>query len=171
MRAGRPSVLGSIVVSAALMAMAPVHAEADELPEAIRAPGETVVLKVHAEGAQIYECAADAAGALVWRFREPIATLLRDGKTVGQHFAGPRWRLADGGGVRGEVIAKAPGAAPADVPWLKLAVAAHEGGGALDQVTTIQRINTVGGVAAGACGAAGTFLTVAYSADYVFLRK
>lgn len=163
--------LPSLLVSTSLAAMMPGAAEADELPPAIGAPGETVVLKVHAEGGQIYECAADAGGALVWTFREPIATLLLDGKTVGQHFAGPRWRLADGGGVRAEVTAKVPGAAPTDIPWLRLAVAAHEGGGALGDVTTIQRINTVGGVAAGVCGAAGTFRTVAYSADYVFLRK
>ena len=38
-------------------------------------------------------------------------------------------------------------------------------------VTTVQRINTRGGKLAGACDAAGTFRSVPYSADYVFLRK
>jgi hypothetical protein len=38
-------------------------------------------------------------------------------------------------------------------------------------VTTVQRVNTQGGVAEGACDRAGTYLSVAYAADYVFLRK
>ena len=49
------------------------------LPGAIAAPGETVVLTVHAEGAQVYECKAGADGKSAWVFREPIATLLVDG--------------------------------------------------------------------------------------------
>jgi hypothetical protein len=38
-------------------------------------------------------------------------------------------------------------------------------------VTTVQRINTKGGVAQGPCDGAGTYQSVAYSADYVFLSK
>ncbi len=38
-------------------------------------------------------------------------------------------------------------------------------------VTTVQRINTVGGKLEGACDKAGTFKSAPYSADYVFLRK
>ena len=60
------------------------------LPAAIAAPGETVVLSVHAEGAQVYECKLGADGKLGWAFREPIATLLADGKTIGHHYVGPR---------------------------------------------------------------------------------
>src|SRR5882724_10990317 len=63
------------------------------LPNAIAAPGETVVLTVQAEGAQVYECKAGADGKLGWAFREPIATLLADGKTVGRHYAGPSWEV------------------------------------------------------------------------------
>jgi hypothetical protein len=59
------------------------------LPEAIAAPGQTVVLSTHAEGAQVYECKAGPDGKLSWLFREPIATLMADGKTVGRHYAGP----------------------------------------------------------------------------------
>ena len=61
------------------------------LPEAVAAPGETVVLTLHAEGAQVYECKAGSDGKLAWAFREPIATLLLDGKTVGRHYTGPNW--------------------------------------------------------------------------------
>jgi hypothetical protein len=31
----------------------------------------------------------------VWTLREPIATLLLDGKTVGRHYAGPNWEHMD----------------------------------------------------------------------------
>ena len=53
-----------------------------QVPAAIAAPGETVVATWHAEGAQVYECKAGADGKLAWTFREPIATLLLDGKTI-----------------------------------------------------------------------------------------
>ncbi len=158
-----------IAVSAALTSS--TVAGAQELPASIQAPGETALLKVHAEGAQVYECAADAAGKLAWLFREPIATLFQDGKTVGRHYAGPKWELTDTSGVQGKVEAKAPGATTADIAWLKLAAAVHFGQGALDAAMTIQRINTHGGALDGPCEAAGTFRSVAYSADYVFLKK
>ena len=47
----------------------------------------------------------------------------------------------------------------------------HRGHGALSDISTIQRINTSGGQLEGACSKAGTFNSVAYSTDYVFLRK
>jgi uncharacterized protein DUF3455 len=141
------------------------------LPAAIAAPGEAVVLAVHAEGAQVYECRAGADGKLSWAFREPIATLLADGKTVGRHYAGPSWEHADGSAVVGKAAGNAPGATPNDIPWLKLDVASRRGSGVLTGVTTVQRINTQGGKLEGACETAGTFKSAPYSADYVFLRK
>jgi hypothetical protein len=38
-------------------------------------------------------------------------------------------------------------------------------------VTTVQRINTRGGMARGPCDKAGTLLSVPYGADYVFQRQ
>src|SRR5947207_383527 len=91
-------------------------------PEAIAAHGETLVATIHAQGAQVYECKADASGKLGWQFREPIATLLMNGKTLGRHYAGPSWQLADGSSVVGKVAASAPGATEMDIPLLKLNV-------------------------------------------------
>jgi hypothetical protein len=141
------------------------------LPEAIAAPGEVVVLSVHAEGAQVYECKAAADGKLAWAFREPIATLLVDGKTVGRHYAGPNWEHSDGSAVVGKANGNAPGATPGDIPWLKLSVTSQRGSGVLTGVTTVQRINTKGGKLEGACEKPGGFFSAPYSADYVFLRK
>ena len=141
-----------------------------EVPEAIAAKGETVVLQVHAEGAQIYECKADAGGKLTWQFREPIASLFKDGKTVGRHYAGPNWEI-EGGAVVAKAGGRAPGAGSKDIPWLKLEVTEHRGAGPLKDVTTVQRINTQGGNSEGACQKAGDLHSEPYSADYVFLRK
>jgi hypothetical protein len=152
-------------------AMLVSSASAQVLPVAIEAPGATEVLKVHAEGAQVYECKADAAGKLSWVFREPIATLLVDGKTIGRHYAGPNWEHSDGSAVSGKAVGNAPGATAKDIPWLKLEVASRRGTGILGDVTTVQRINTQGGKLDGACENAGAFQSAPYSADYVFLRK
>jgi hypothetical protein len=156
------SVLAVLAGSGAVMA---------QEPAAIAAPGETVVATLHAEGAQVYECKAGNDGKLAWAFREPIATLVLDGKTVGRHYAGPNWEHADGSAVVGKAVGNAPGKSASDIPWLKLEVTAHRGSGALAGVTTVQRINTAGGVHAGACDKAGALHSAPYAADYVFLRK
>jgi len=142
-----------------------------QVPDAIAAPGETPMLTVHAEGAQIYECKPDPAGKLTWQFREPIAALMVDGKTIGRHYAGPSWELADGGTVTGNVVARAPSASDKDIPLLRLEVMGRRGAGQLTAASTIQRINTRGGAAGGSCERSGALLSVPYSADYVFLRK
>jgi hypothetical protein len=142
-----------------------------QMPAEIAAPGETPVVTLHAEGAQIYECKAGADGKLVWTFREPVATLLIDGKTVGRHYAGPNWEHMDGSAVVGKASGNAPGATANDIPWLKLDAVSQRGSGVLTGVTTIQRINTKGGKLQGDCDKAGAFSSAAYAADYVFLRK
>ena len=167
------SLLKSFALAALLLSGAVINAISAEtpLPDAIAAPGEAVALTLHAEGAQVYECKAGSDGKLGWAFREPIATLMLDGKTVGRHYAGPNWEHSDGSAVVGKAAANAPGATPNDIPWLKLEVISRRGSGILAGVTTVQRINTGGGMLQGACDKAGTFSNVPYSADYVFLRK
>jgi hypothetical protein len=156
----------SFILGAAMIAKAQTP-----LPDAIAAPGETVVLTVHAEGAQVYECKPGADGKLAWAFREPIATLFVDGKTIGRHYAGPNWEHIDGSAVVGKVSGNAPGATADDIAWLKLQVVSSRGSGVLTGVTTVQRINTKGGKFEGACDKAGSFKSAPYSADYVFLKK
>src|SRR5438445_13679214 len=99
------------------------------LPDAIAAPGETIVLTLHAEGAQVYECKAGSDGKLAWAFRELIATLFENGKTFGRHYAGPNWEHADGSAVTANAAGNAPGATGNDIPWLKLGVTARPGRG------------------------------------------
>jgi Protein of unknown function (DUF3455) len=161
-----------IWISAAIMSAAAIApALAQSLPDAIAAKGEIVVLTVHAEGAQVYDCKAGEGGKLSWQFREPVATLIQDGKTVGRHYLGPTWEHADGSRVVGKPAGRANGATPKDIPWLKLEAVEVRGAGALAGVTAIQRINTQGGQIDGACEKAGTTLAAPYAADYVFLKK
>ncbi len=49
--------------------------------------------------------------------------------------------------------------------------ASQRGEGQLTGATTIQRINTKGGTAEGACRASSASLSVPYSADHTFLTK
>jgi hypothetical protein len=147
-----------------------------QVPPAIAVVGEATVITLHAEGVQVYECKAgsDKAGGdqkLAWTLREPIATLVLAGKTVGRHYVGPTWQHVDGSSVVGKVVGTAPGKTAADIPWLKLSATARKGQGMLSGVATVQRINTQGGVHAGPCDKARTFHSEPYSADYVFLQK
>jgi len=167
-----PSLIKSTIFAVLSIAASVVSASAQtSVAPAIAAPGETVVLTLHAEGAQVYECKAGPDGRLVFAFREPIATLMVDGKTVGRHYAGPNWEHSDGSAVTAKAAGNAPGTTADDIPWLKLEVTTSRGSGVLSGVTTVQRINTRGGKLEGGCDKAGSFKSAPYAADYVFLRR
>ena len=165
-------ILLNTAVSATVLLTTQVAAQ---MPPVISGREGTELVTFHAEGAQLYECKPDSgdrseAGALTWQFREPIATLILDGKSVGRHYAGPNWDYFDGSAVKGRVAASLPGATSNDIPWLKIEIVDHRNSGMLANVTAIRRINTRGGLAQGSCDRAGDFLSIPYSADYVFLR-
>jgi len=168
----RAQVSRKFALASLLLLGLPAGAMADDkpLPAAIAAPGETVVLTVHAVGMQYYECKQGADGKLAWIFNSPQATLTAGDKVAGYHAAGPSWELTDGSGITAKAVANAPGATENDIPWLKLEVTSHKGAGQLDGVTTVQRINTKGGVLKGSCDRErGEGMP--YAADYVFLKK
>lgn len=142
-----------------------------EVPAAVAVPGATTVATFQGIGAQVYECKAGADGKLAWSFREPIATLIQNGKTVGRHYAGPTWEDVDGSLITAKASGNAPGATANDIPSLKLDVQTHKGRGILSKVTVVQRLDTQGGVLKGDCEKAGDFRSVSYTATYVFLSK
>ena len=152
-------------------------ATAPNAPEALRPPaGQELVLALQADGVQIYDCAAAAKGGYEWKFRAPEATL-RDvgGKPMGSHYAGPTWRAPDGSTVVAEVRSKAAAKDPANIPLLLLAAKSHgDGDGLFSKVSSIQRLETVGGQAPStSCGSATDLARVArvpYSATYYFYR-
>ena len=144
--------IGRTVLALSFILRATMSAKAQTLPDTIAAPGETVVLTVHAEDARVYECKAGPDGKLAWV------------------YVGPNGVHIDGIVVVGKVSGSAPGATAADIPWLKLQVTVSRGNSVVTDVTTVQRINTKGGKLEGACDVAGSFKSVPYAADYVFLR-
>jgi hypothetical protein len=161
----------SIILALLLTTSVTAMADDKPLPATIAAPGEAIVLTVHAVGLQLYACKAGADGKLAWSFIAPQATLTADGKVVGKHGAGPSWDLLDGSGITAKAVANVPGTTENDIPWLKLEVTSHKGAGQLDGVTTVQRINTKGGVLKGSCDREKAGEGMPYEADYVFLKK
>jgi hypothetical protein len=169
--------LSKILSAASLPGVWLVVNSSETASEAIAVRDVARISMAHAEGAQIYVCKQKSEESLsqlrtlAWQLREPIATLRSNGMSIGRHYAGPNWDYFDGSGVKGQVVATAPGATENDIPWLNLDVVEHRGNGILSSVTAVQRINTKGGVALGPCEVAGSSLIVPYSADYVFVRK
>jgi hypothetical protein len=148
-------------------------APAADIPTPIKAPdGEKLVLKVHAEGYQIYSCTVAAEQTAKWALKAPDAELRQKHAVVGKHFAGPTWQYKDGSSVSGKAAAHVDSPDHDSIPWLLVAATGHSGEGLLAAVTSIQRINTQGGKAPadGDCTTdkAGTEARVRYSADYLF---
>ncbi len=146
---------------------------APDVPDAIQAPaGEEVVLLAHATGSQIYTCQVAADGKFAWTLKAPDAELHdRKDKVIGQHSAGPSWKLKDGSEVTGKAVAHVDSLDAESVPWLLVKVVSHSGNGLLSKVTTIQRIRTHGGQPpVEGCDAAHVNAETksSYSADYYF---
>ena len=142
------------------------------VPDALRpATNELLATTVGARGVQVYECRARKDGSgHEWAFVAPDADLLdAQGKTIGRHGAGPYWQAVDGSRVVGTVKARAEAPASGSIPWLLLTTKSSGPVGAFSNVTSIQRVNTVGGIApATPCTAqlTGTPARVPYTADY-----
>jgi Protein of unknown function (DUF3455) len=141
-----------------------------KLPEALAVKGGVTVATLQATGAQIYACAKGAKGALEWSFREPVAALFQNGKTVGRHFVGPTWEFADGTHVTGAPKGKVPATTVKDVPWLKLSIKEPATSGPIAEATTILRLDTKGGAWEGACSNEGELHAEPYAATYVFIK-
>ena len=146
-----------------------------KVPDQLK-PGanESLAMIVPAKGVQIYECRArkDQAGEYEWAFVAPEADLFdaRANRT-GRHYAGPHWEATDGSKILGTVKERADAPLADAIPWLLLAAKSVGPEGSFSKVTSIQRVNTVGGIApkAGCSQAAdGTPARINYTADYYF---
>jgi len=145
-----------------------------EVPAELKPPtGDEVILRVHAKGVQIYSCQVGTDGKYSWTLKAPKADLFDDqGKIIGTHSAGPAWKLNDGSEVTGKAAARHDAPKAGAVPWLLINVIGHKGAGQLEKATSIQRVNTEGGIvdATKSCDASagGKESESAYSADYYF---
>jgi hypothetical protein len=168
--------LSTAILAASGCAGGPVAAP-PELPASLRPPADqSLFLEALASGVQIYECAPKAGqpSAFEWTFRAPEATLAdRSGRSIGKHYAGPTWESVDGSTVVGEVKAGDAGPTPSAIPWLLLASKSTTGAGVFTPTKSIQRVQTVGGIAPSEpCTSANAkqVARVPYTATYYFYR-
>ena len=170
----------SLILSTLLLVAAGV-AQADHhtVPAAVAVPeGNVAMMKTLAMGQITYECMEkkDAPGTYAWTFKIPHAYLYdTDNTQMGRYYGSPKgavWESNDGSKVIGKQLAVTPNTATAgSIPLQLVQQNGYEGNGAMNKVTFIQRLATVGGVApAGkACAAAnvGKKELVTYQADYI----
>jgi hypothetical protein len=171
----KSAVLLSLCTAASFSAQAN-DARTPELPEVcgrIAAPeGTHVVFHVFAVGVQIYHWNGTA-----WVFFNPAAILYADAghqSEVGIHFGtptGPAWQTTSGSMV---IEQRVDGCTPdpTAIQWVLLHTLTSQGGGVLQDVSFVQRVNTVAGIAPTEPGAfVGEERQMPYTAEYVFYKK
>ena len=141
------------------------------IPDALQPANASLAMVVPAKGVQIYECRAKD-GAYEWAFVAPDAELYdARGNRIGRHGAGPYWEAADGSRIVGSVKARADAPVAGAIPWLLIDAKSAGPAGSFSGVTSIQRVNTLGGTApAKPCTGdmLGKQAGVHYVADYRF---
>jgi Protein of unknown function (DUF3455) len=147
------------------------------LPAAVQTPaGHQLAFETVGKGMITYRCSEkkDAAGQFEWVFVGPDAVLTsRDGKMFGKYFGPPAtWESTDGSKATGAQVAVSPSGA-GNIPLQLVKANRATGLGVITDVSYIQRVATVGGVApTSACGSYqhGERQVVGYQADYIFYK-
>jgi hypothetical protein len=169
-----PSLTASVLMCALNIQ---IVAAQSSTPANLTPEGETAQFTYAAVGVQIYECKiVDAKAA--WAFVAPEADLFdaadKNGKRVGKHYAGPSWESDDGSKVVGTVKARADSPRLGAIAHLLITTKADARPGVFANITSLQRINTIGGVAPTTpctISDVGKQMRVYYSADYKFFSK
>ena len=165
-QSGTPEAVGS--QSSALNGFPPLPSPTLAAPK-----GNHLAFFHDALGVQIYSCQSTPQG-FAFTFVAPEADLFdRRGNVVIKHFGGPTWQsVADGSAVVATLVAKFTDD-PNSIAELLLIASAHQGTGIMDDITFVQRLETVGGLApTTGCDAdhIGEVVRVPYTATYFFYR-
>ena len=152
---------------------------APDTPAAISVPaGNKLVMIAVGTGDLSYECRvkANSTVAYEWVFAGPNAVLTdKNGMVVGKYYGGPTWEANDGSKVTGKQLAISPVSA-ASIPLQLVkanAVPNSPTSGAMNDISYIQRLNTIGGLAPNeSCTIdnLGAKKLVKYQADYFFYK-
>ena len=141
------------------------------------AAGQKVLLHAYAKGVQIYGCESSSTepGNFAWKLKAPEATLFEVcGSVIGSHYSGPTWENdRDGSKVGGEVLQRSDSPLPTGIPWLLVRAKPAVGPGRFHDVTYIQQVNTIGGLAPTTIADAahlGMESRVPFTAEYYFYR-
>lgn len=165
-RFGIRTLVVAVMVAASLAAGAQVPANL------VPPQGNVELVRVHAIGVQFYRSVPHPGNPsqFDWLFIAPQANLYEGGREwVGRHYVGPTWEWKDRSRVVGAKVAAAPSPNPGSIPQLLLQAVAHRDPGMLINVTYIQRLDTMGGIApASSPSRAGIEAHVPYTATYVF---
>lgn len=138
---------------------------------------ERVAFTLQAAGVQVYQCrqTRDNPAQHEWGFVGPEANLYDStGQLAGRHYGGPTWEALDGSKVMGQVVGRMPAKSGDSIPLLLLAARPVSMQGTFGHVSSIQRLDTVGGSAPSqVCGSqnAGETVRVPYAAQYVFFSR
>jgi hypothetical protein len=136
--------------------------------------GNHLAFTAFGDGVQIYRSVPDPKSltGFSWEFVAPRATLYTDEtetEQLGIHYAGPTWEAEDGSTVKGSVLVRCPSPNPDSIPLLLLEAVDHSGDGIMSDVTYIQRLDTVGGIAPSELPTEkGQEAEVSYTATYAF---
>jgi hypothetical protein len=137
--------------------------------------GEAVLMTVFAHGVQIHECRSAPGADPAWVLVATEAALFdAEDQRIGHHGAGPVWQHHDGSGFVGTVRARVESPQPRAIPWLLLSARPQGSQGVFGRVSSVQRLNTVGGQPPSfGCnsGTLGRRVRMAYRADYVLYTR
>ncbi len=160
--------------------LAPAAAAVTEpggLAAAIRASAdEEPAFVLSASGVHVYECKATAGdpNVFAWYFTAPDATLFEGSRTAATHKSANLWESSNDRSSVSGVVRSTQSAGTANLPWTLYRAQPLSATGVFAGVTSIQRVNTAGGVApASGCSAssAGAEARVPCTADYYFYKR
>lgn len=146
------------------------------VPASLVPAGEREVHRFAARGMQTYQCKAHAVSGAVWTYVASELQLFDDrGEVVGHHtFPPPVWAAVDGSKFTGQVKARANAPQAGAGQWLLLSTRSTGAEGRFSKITSLQRVNTVGGVAPlSRCeaGNIGVAEKTPLAAEFVFFSK
>jgi hypothetical protein len=172
----RPAILVLALAAVSLPATSAIAPPA--VPRSLQAaPDVEAAFMLSGSGVHVFECKVNGlvADAYGWSFTAPDATLYEGGsRSVGIHNVPNLWESStDRSSVSG-IINATQGAGANNLPWARLRALPLSVDGMFAGVTSIQRVNTSGGVApAGGCGAdnVGAEARIGFRADYYFYKR
>lgn len=129
------------------------------------------VMRLQGRGVQVFRCEARDK-AFAWVFRLPEADLVDGaGRVVVKHGANFSFEHVDGSRLLGTVVNFDDAPDGNNLRWILFSTRAF-GEGALNGITFVQRVNTVGGMPPPRCdaGQQSRLLRVDFSADFIFYK-
>jgi hypothetical protein len=139
-----------LAIAVSACAQVPNLTSTVQVPDRIKgSANESHSMIVAAKGAKIYECRSSTdVGTADWVFVAPEADLFdTSGKKIGRHYAGPRWESSDGSTIAGTPRERIDAPQADAIPWLLLTAKSVGPEGSFSNITSVQRVSTVGGAA------------------------